>query len=254
MQADLLYHRRAELYDRIYHFKDYAAESERVRQLLSSCGVGEGAYVLEAACGTGSHLAHLGEHFRVAGFDRHEAMLEQARRKLAPEGSAGEIPLWQADMTSFEVDEPADALLCLFSSIAYVFPLERLEQTARCFFEAVRPGGVIIVEPFVSPSKYRCGHASMQTYDGEDLKLVRCCVGKLEDRRTILDFHWLVTTPHVGVDHFAERHELWLYEQEELLRAFTGAGFEARFTEDGLMPDRGLLIAIRPRGRPSSCR
>lgn len=246
MESNSLYRARAELYDRIYHFKDYAAESERVRQLLSEQGIEPGATVVEAACGTGSYLQHLRHHYRVAGFDLHEPMLEQARHKLCAGGRYCDVRLWQADMTSFELSPPADALLCLFSSIAYLFPLERLVQAARCFHRAVRPGGAVLVEPFVTPAKYRCGHASMQTYDGDDVKLVRCCVGKTEGRRAILDFHWLVTTPDVGVEHFAERHELWLYEPDELLEAFRAAGFDARFTDEGLMPDRGLLLATRP--------
>ncbi|MBW2527057.1 MAG: class I SAM-dependent methyltransferase [Deltaproteobacteria bacterium] len=246
MDSNSLYRTRAELYDRIYHYKDYAVEGERIHELLAARGVVEGALVVEAACGTGSFLQHLRHHYRVAGFDLHEPMLKLARHKLCAGGRFCDVRLWQADMTDFELDPPADALLCLFSSIAYVFPIEQLAKTARCFYRAVRPGGVVIVEPFVTPSKYRHGHASMQTYDGEDLKLVRCCVGKAEGRRTILDFHWLVATPQLGVDHFVERHELWLYEQDELLETFATAGFEAEFTADGLLPDRGLLLARRP--------
>ena len=49
-----LYGSRADLYDLIYHFKDYAAEAARLRELLE--GVAAGAWITEAACGTGKYL------------------------------------------------------------------------------------------------------------------------------------------------------------------------------------------------------
>lgn len=242
-----LYRERAEHYDRIYHFKDYADESERLCRLLAERGVESGARVVEAACGTGSYLVHLRERYRTAGFDLHDEMLAVARRKLAGSGPFGETRLWQADMTSFVLGEPADALLCLFSSIAYVHPQERLLAAARCFHQALRPGGVLVVEPFVTPDAYRDGHASLQTYPGDDVKLARACVGRLAGALAVLDFHWLAATPHVGVEAWTERHELWLSTRQQLVAPFVQAGFETEFTEDGLLPQRGLLLATRPR-------
>jgi daunosaminyl-N,N-dimethyltransferase/N-dimethyltransferase len=237
MDAEGMYGRRAEYYDRIYHWKDYAAEASRLRELLAAGGVGDGARVLEAACGTGAYLRHLRQWYEVQGFDLSEGMLEVARRKLP------EVPLFQADMTDFAVQQPFDALLCLFSSIGYVYPEERLRRAARAFARALRPGGVLIVEPWLTQAAYRPGHLTMHTYDSPELKLCRAIVGKQEGELAVLDFHWLALRAGAGdVEHFVDRHSMWLCPTETLLDAFGEAGFEARWEPKGLMPERGLIV------------
>lgn len=52
----VLYRRRVDLYDRIYHWKDDGAEAETVHTLLRGAGVREGVRVVEAARGTGNYL------------------------------------------------------------------------------------------------------------------------------------------------------------------------------------------------------
>ncbi len=239
MARETLYQDRAALYDRIYHWKDYATESEKLRGVLAAEGVPEGARILEAACGTGSHLAHLRTSYDVAGFDKSEAMVAIAREKLP------EVSLGVADMTSFELARPVRAILCLFSSIAYLLTDAELAAAARRFAAALEPGGVLVVEPWLAPEDCVPGHASMHTYDAPELKLARSCVVEVEGDLTILDMHWLVTERDRGVTYFVERHELRLMPRARLVEVFARAGFDARFEPDGLMPKRGLLIARR---------
>ena len=131
MDETALYNDRVELYDAIYHWKDYDAESRRLIDLLTAEGVPRGARLLQAACGTGKHLAVLREHYDVAGFDRAEGMLRHARERLPG------AHLFQADMTDFEAPYPCDALLCLFSSIGYLTTAEALAAAARRFAAAL---------------------------------------------------------------------------------------------------------------------
>ena len=92
--TDSMYGDRAQLYDLLYHFKDYAAEAEALRALLVAEGVAEGSAVLEAAVGTGEHLSRLARHFAVSGFDLNAGMLAVARTKMpAPWRPAGDRAL-----------------------------------------------------------------------------------------------------------------------------------------------------------------
>jgi len=201
MQATGMYGDRAELYELLYRFKDYAAEAAEVAARLRDLGVPPGARVLEAACGTGSHLVHLAEDFAVAGFDLNEGMLAQARAKLPG------VELFRADMAELRVGAPYDALLCLFSSIGYVFPRDRLDATARAFFQALRPGGVALVEPWFEPDAWSVGRPHLQTYEDEAVKLCRANVSAREGELSVLDFHWLVARKDApAVEHFTERH------------------------------------------------
>ena len=239
--AHAMYGERAELYDLLYHWKDYAAESERLHALLAAEGVPDGAQVLDAACGTGAHLVHLARWYHASGFDLEPAMLAVARRKLP------EAELFEADLRTFRVQRPVRAVVCLFSAIGYLRTEGELRQAAARFAAALAPGGVLVVEPWLAPGDFRPGYASMQTYDAPELKLCRQCVAAAAGDVSVLDLHWLVARAGAGVEHFVERHELWLCPHADhcmpgFRKALTPLGPAAR----GAQPRR------RPMKRPTA--
>jgi trans-aconitate methyltransferase len=130
------YAAHAPYYDLIYAWKDYKAEADALIGLLAAEGI-EGGRLLDAGCGTGSHLAQLRDRFDVAGFDGEPGMLEVARRKLP------DVRVWQADLTDFVVEQPYDAVICMFGAIGHVYPEDRMREAVRRLAAAVRPGGVL---------------------------------------------------------------------------------------------------------------
>ena len=86
----------AELYDAIYHFKNYARECERLRSLIGKA-VPAASTILDVACGAGEHARFLKEHYAVDSVDINENYLRAARLK----NSAGNYTL--ADMTDFDL-------------------------------------------------------------------------------------------------------------------------------------------------------
>lgn len=235
-----IYGQRAELYDRIYHWKDYAGEAARVRALLQAEGVPDAARLLDAACGTGSHLQHLQRWYEVAGFDGSQEMLAVARRKLTG------VPLWQSDLRALGVERPFQAVVCLFSSIGYLQGEAALREGARALAGALAPGGVLLVEPWFTPQQWQAGRPHLSHYSSPELCLARATVAEREGDLSINVMHWLVAAEGRPVEHWTERHALWLCPHETLLRAFQEAGLRARLEPEGLMPDRGLLVARRP--------
>lgn len=237
--TDSMYGDHAHLYDPMYAWKDYEAEAEALRAVLVSEGVSEGSRLLEAAVGTGGHLRHLARHFEVAGFDLNAGMIAVARTKLPS------CRLWVADMRAFEVEAPVDALICLFSSIGYLTDQAQLEQAAARFHAALRPGGLLVIEPWLTPEQWRDGHPSLQTYDSPDLKLARGTVGRREGELSVLDMHWLVVRPGQPVEHFVDQHRVWLCPRDQMRQIFEAAGFDLRFEDPGLPRGRGLFIGKR---------
>jgi len=236
-----MYGDRAALYDRIYHWKDYVAEARLLVERLAAMGVGDGARVLEVACGTGSFLAELADRYDVAGLDREAAMLVEARAKLP------DVELIRADMTEFSVERPFDALLCLFSSIGYLPDEAALARALGRFHAALRPGGVLIVEPWLAPDVYRDGISSLQTYEDDDLKLARMSHSGRRNDVSVIDFEWLVGRTGRPVERFRERHELWLCPRETMREAMVDAGFDTAFQAEGLggpVP-RGIFVGRR---------
>lgn len=234
-----IYGTRAELYDLLYHFKDYAAEARRVDALLSGLGVAPGGRVLEGAVGTGGHAVHLAARYAWSGFDASAGMIEAARRKLPPG-----TPLSVADLRSFEA-LAADAFVCLFSSIGYLIGPEALASCAAAVARAVRPGGALIVEPWFPPERWDAGRPTVQVYDAPDLKIVRATVAEREGDVAVTPMTYLVARRGHPVETFSEVHRLWLAPTEALVAAFDLAGFDARFDPAGLTDGRGLVLGTR---------
>lgn len=238
-----IYESRAELYDLIYHFKDYAAEARRVEAVLASLGVHPGARVLEGAMGTGGHAVHLAQRYDYAGFDLSPTLLAIARRKLP------DAPLTVADLRSFQVDRPVDAFMCLFSSIGYLLDADALAACAQSVAAAVRPGGALLIEPWFTRDRWQAGRPTLQTYDSPELKIARASVSGLEDGDiAVTPMTYLVVRSGQPIETFSEVHRLWLAPTEILLATFGSAGFEVRFESDGLMRGRGLLVGTRRPG------
>jgi SAM-dependent methyltransferase len=240
--ADDSYAHDPEIYDAIYYFKDYAAEAARIRQLLTAEGVLEGSRLLDAGCGTGAHLVHLRDAYDVSGFDLSPQMIEGAKRKLPT------AKLFVADLANFTLPSPVGAITCLFGAIGYVQCEDDLRSAAASFARALVPGGAILVEPWLTKSEFHAGRMTLQTFDGEHLKIARAVVSKREGEVSVLDFHWLVMrSGRPDVESFTTRHRLWMCPTATLLRTFADAGFECRFEKQGLMEERGLIIGRLPR-------
>jgi daunosaminyl-N,N-dimethyltransferase/N-dimethyltransferase len=235
--AESMYGSRAALYDLLYHWKDYASEAAAIRAILHEAGVADGGSILEAGCGTGVHLSHLREHFDVAGFDLNQGMLAEAARRLPG------VDLWRADMREFTVSRSFDAVISLFSCIGYLLDEASLHAAAAAFARAVRPGGCLIVEPWVEASRWQNGRPSLETYGDDDLKLARATVGSRRGDIAVLDMNWLVARRDTPVEHFVDHHELWFCPRETMRATFEEAGFETRIIEPGL--GRGLFVGRR---------
>lgn len=232
-----MFTKSAAFYDALYAWKDYAGEAERIGQIVRQHKRTSGTMLLDVACGTGQHLAFLHEHFAVEGLDLDAASLAVAREKHP------DIPFHHADMLDFALAKQFDVVTCLFSSIGYVQTVPKLHQATQTMSDHLLSGGVLLVEPWFSRNQFLPGHVAALLVDQPDLKIARLSRGLLDDELSVLEFEYLVATPD-GITHFAERHELGLFDQAEQLAAFDAAGLDAIYDEHGLM-GRGLYIGVK---------
>jgi SAM-dependent methyltransferase len=116
----------AELYDAIYHFKDYRRECERLRALIDEAAPAAGT-ILDVACGTGEHARFLKDHYSVDGVDINENYLRAARQKN-PAGN-----YIRADMTDFDLGRTYDVVTCLFSAIGRVMTFRAARARDRLY-------------------------------------------------------------------------------------------------------------------------
>ncbi|HVU78459.1 MAG TPA: class I SAM-dependent methyltransferase [Gaiellaceae bacterium] len=231
------YASRPELYDLEYEFKDYAAECAAIARLVRERKP-DARTLLDVACGTGKHLELLRDDFECEGVDLDEGLLELARKRLPG------LPLHRGDMRTLDLGRTFDAVTCLFSSIGFVGSSEGLSAAAQAFARHVSPGGVLLVEPWITPDAWIPNRPHALAGNGDGIAFGRVTISGLRDERiSTTEMHFTVATP-AGFEHFVDRHELYLFTHDEMRAAFEGAGFAVEHDEEGLM-GRGLWIGVR---------
>jgi dTDP-3-amino-3,4,6-trideoxy-alpha-D-glucopyranose N,N-dimethyltransferase len=224
----------ADVYDLIYRDqKDYAAEARSIADLVRTRNPAARS-LLDVACGTGEHLLHLRSYFDdLAGLELSEPMLAHARDKLPG------TPLHQGDMREFDLGRRFDTVCCMFSSIGYLAGVDELHRAVARMTAHVAPGGLLVVEPWLTPDIWRDGYLSHESYRDGDRQLVRMSHSSTHGRRSRIRMHYLLGEPG-GIRHFTDEHDLTLFTREEYERAFTAAGCRVEF-EPGGPTGRGLL-------------
>jgi len=229
-----LYNRSAEFYDAIYSFKDYEKEVAKLHELIQKHKRSTDNDLLEVACGTGGHIKYLKNDYSVEGLDLNPQMLRLARKKHP------DVVFHRGDMVSFKLKKHFDAITCLFSAIGHLKTRRRLGLAVRNMSGHLKPGGVLIVEPWITPQQWRKRSVHANFVDQPELKIARMNISKSRGKLSVLDMHHLVATPN-RVEHFVERLELGLFTQDEYLDAFRRVGLETSYDSEGLM-GRGLYI------------
>ncbi|HLY27056.1 MAG TPA: class I SAM-dependent methyltransferase [Aggregatilineales bacterium] len=233
------YAKSARFYDAIYaaQGKDYAREAQQIHELIRQHKKSDGNTLLDVACGTGKHLQFLKKDYMAEGLDIDAEMIKAARAQQP------EITFQQADMLDFRLDRHFDAIICLFSAIGYAKTVANLARAMQTMAQHLKPGGVLIVEPWLLPDGFTAGLVFSTTVDQPDLKITRMNLTRRESDLSFLDYHYLVGTPQ-RIEYFTEHHELGLFTDEEYLAAFAQAGLATTFDAQGLT-GRGLYIGVK---------
>ena len=144
------------------------------------------------------------------------------------------------DMTTFDLGRTFDVVTCLFSSIGYAADLGR---TVANLARHVAPGGVLVIEPWLTPETVIPDHVSLQTADDGVTRVARMGLVRVEGGVSRLNLHHLVGGQG-KVDYFQEQHDLRLWTRDEYEAALVGAGLVPTYDGEGLM-GRGLWLGVR---------
>jgi SAM-dependent methyltransferase len=232
-----MYSQTQEFYDLIYStMKDYPAEVDHLHGLIQELNP-SARTVLDAACGTGEHARLLSERhgYEVDAVDLDPVFVQIARSKLTP------AQVWQGSMTSLYLPGAYDVIVCLFSSIAYVQTLPRLLQTFQSFYSHLSPGGIILVEPWLTPEDFRGGQCATMTVKQGGLVVQRMGTTAREGRLTHTTFAYTIFEG-CHLRQVQEVHTLGLWSRQEVQDTFSAAGLRSVFREEG-PSGRGIWIA-----------
>jgi SAM-dependent methyltransferase len=104
-----------------------------------------GCAVLDVCCGPGRHSLEFARRgFRVTGVDRTAAYLERAGATAAEKGL--DVEFVQCDARVFSRPAAFDLAINLFTSFGYFEDPQDDCRLARAVFDALRPGGKLVIE------------------------------------------------------------------------------------------------------------
>jgi ubiquinone/menaquinone biosynthesis C-methylase UbiE len=228
----------APYYDMMYLWKPYRNESARIVSLIRKYKKSPGRELLDVGCGTGQHIRYLRGHFHITGTDISGDMLALARKQFPG------VRFVRQDMVSLDLRKEYDAIVCLFAAIAYTRTYPRLKKAITRFSRHLRPGGVLIIDPFVSPGEFRSGFFDGLYVDRPDVKLCRVIKTSLRGNVATLDCHFLLVTKD-GIRYFHDPHKLGCFDEKKVLEIMHQAGLKSHYMRKGLMPGRGLYVGVK---------
>jgi len=239
------FEKSGEYYNAIYDAvgKDYGKEAARIHQLVRAHKRSAGDALLDVACGTGRHIESMRKHYTCEGVDLQSKLLAAARKR-----NPG-VVFHHGNMLTFNLHKQFDAITCLFSAIGYMRSVGELNRAIKNMARHLRVGGVLIVEPWLSPRDIIPGHVGAVFVNQPRLKLARMNIVEVKGRLSIIEFHYLLGRPE-GVHHFTEHDEFGLFTRNEYLAAFRRAGLTGEYDRKGLTgrgsTGRGLYIGVKP--------
>jgi SAM-dependent methyltransferase len=131
----------ADVYDQLVEWAPYEHWTAKLERRLRKHGLTAGAWVLDAACGTGlSMLPWLERGYHVVGADASPAMLARCRAKLAEAGHSAELV--EQDLLSLDLDRRFDLTLCTHSGLDYILDDADLERAFRSLRGCLAEGGL----------------------------------------------------------------------------------------------------------------
>jgi SAM-dependent methyltransferase len=236
-----MFRHTAHVYDLLYAGagKDYEAEATALHTLIQERSPGA-ASLLDVACGTGGHLAHLRRWYDVAGVDIDPGMLAEARRRLPQE------TFIEGDMRDVRLGRTFDAVCCLFSSIGYMGSVQELNQAVSTMASHCRPGGVFVMDGWVRPEAWRNEpQISLESAFDDATTVARMGRSRREGNKTTLDMHHLIGSVD-GIEHVIDVHVLTLFDAAEYDEALRRAGLMAIESIESPMPDRDRYVGVTP--------
>jgi ubiquinone/menaquinone biosynthesis C-methylase UbiE len=237
------YSKLAKIYDALYSFKNYEAEAKRLHEIIREKKTSPGNALLDVACGTGTHLSFLHKHYAVEGIDLTPEMLEVARARHP------QTVFHYGDMRTFDLGRRFDVVTCLFSSIGYMKSPSDLRKAVINMARHLQPGGVLIIEPWLTEETWKPGGVHALYVDKPDFKIARLDVPTSKGRMSLFTWHMLIGNPE-GVEYLTQKHELFLFSNAEYIEAINAAGLDVSYDEKGLM-NRGLFIGTSITLRPN---
>jgi len=131
------------------HFFDFAAYVgltkhlgglRATEELIESCQIGEGKYVLDVGCGAGVTPCLIAKRYgcRVVGVDISEGMIERSKERAKREGVADRVDFRVADAQDLPFED--DLFDAVITESVTAFPEDK-QRAVNEYVRVTKPGG-----------------------------------------------------------------------------------------------------------------
>lgn len=147
-------------------------------------------------------------------------------------------------MLELQLGRRFDVVTSLFGVVAHLASVERLERGIARLAEHARPGGLVLVEPWVTSDAFEGdGVVGARTTERPGLVVARVHRTRREGDTCDLGFGYQVAGP-AGIAQHTETHRMGLFSERQYRDALEHAGLVVDYDAVGPM-GRGLLIGRR---------
>jgi SAM-dependent methyltransferase len=211
----------AHVYDALYGYNErLQGQADFLAAVFGPPGA---TSLLDAGCGTGSHVQALTRRgYRVVGLDIDRDMIDAARRKL-PGGE-----LLRADLARLPFGQAFGGILCLESPLAYLHHDAKLGQALDEFHRVLHEGAAVVIDVFDYLGTLGAGRVRTRQaiYPAPKLQVHVQEAHRYDARTGLWTMRQRFTVDEGSVsDAFEVRHQLRVRTADEYARALERAGF-----------------------------
>jgi len=238
MTTQAMYRDKAKYYDLIYSWKNYQKESADLLSVLKKYQNSNGKRLLDVGCGTGAHLTYLSKKYTCTGVDVNPGILSIAKKKHP------KVTFVKQDMRNLQVNQQFDAVVSLFSAIGYLKRESDLNKAIQRFADHLRPGGVLVIDPWFEPKDWTVGSPHLTPYKSKNICLARLNISQRKGNLAVMKMHWLVAEQNKEVRYFTDHHEMLLMPHNKILAMMRNAGLVTRKVRSKTWRN-GLLVGVK---------
>ena len=237
MKKDVAYAHLAKWFEYLNDDCDYENWSQYLILKLKQYPLKSG---VDLGCGAGYFTrAFQKQGYTVTGMDASAQMLNTAQENALKAGVRGEYIL--GDITKKKPQKTFDFITAINDCVNYI-PKNKLSGAFKNIYASLKTGGIFLFD-ISSGRKFAQKIANTVSVDDRE-EITYLSIGTLENDKATLDVTLFVKEPDGKFVRLDERHEQYVYTEEEIIQALQAQGFAVRLVEGHLGEERSTSDRI----------